>query len=85
MYLQRVYPIPYPIGKLLVALAIQIVLVIIALQVPPLFFPIRLVLKMAIFLLLPLAFVALGMVTPFELAQGRLFVLNQARRLRRPR
>lgn len=82
--LQRVYPIPYPIGKLLAALAVQVILVIVALQVPPLFFPIRLALKMVIFSLLPLAFVALGMLTPFELAQGRLFVLNQARRLRRP-
>jgi O-antigen/teichoic acid export membrane protein len=83
--LQRVYPIPYPIGKLLAALAVQVILVIVALHVPPLHFLIRLALKMAIFLLLPLAFVALGMITPFEMAHGRLFVVNQARRLWRSR
>ena len=80
-HLQRVFPIPYPIGKLLAALAVQVVLVLISLQIPPLALGFRLVLKVALLALLPLAYIGLGIITREEMRHGWLFIRHRLGRL----
>lgn len=77
---QRRYPLPYPTGRLLAALGIHFILLILGLLVPALPFPIRIPLKLAIFSLLPIGFIALGVVTPHELRQGIAFVRASIKR-----
>jgi O-antigen/teichoic acid export membrane protein len=79
--LQKTFPIPYPTAKLLGALAIQVGLLLVGTGLPPLFFPVRLSLKLLIFSVLPLSFLRLGVITPFEIRQARLFTVNQLRRV----
>ncbi len=81
LWLQQRYPIPYPIGRLLGALGIQIVLVLIALLLPPLSWPFRIAVKSMLMLLLSVSFLALGIITPFELKQAGLFVRHRLRLL----
>ena len=85
--IQKRYPIPYPVGRLLAALLIQFVLLGLGTMLPQLRFPISIVIKLALFAMLPLAFVLLGIITRFELQQSVLFVRHQAQqnldRLRR--
>lgn len=76
---QRRYPIPYPLRRLLAALLIQFALLVMGLFVPALAFPIRIAVKLVIFATLPVSFVLLGVVTPFELNHARLFLRNQIR------
>jgi len=64
---QRRYPLPYPIGRLLAALAIQFTLLIVGLFVPAIAFPARVAIKLAIFALLPLGFILLGIISSAEL------------------
>jgi len=79
---QKHYPVPYPVGKLLSALLIQCSLLIAGLFVPPCPFLIRVILKGLIFALLPIAFVAIGLITRFELEQAILFVRLRWARLK---
>ncbi len=78
-WLQRRYPIPYPMGKFIAALVIQFSLQMLGLWVPAISFPIRLAMKIGIFTILPFSFIVLGMVTRFELLQAYLFARNQLR------
>jgi O-antigen/teichoic acid export membrane protein len=76
-WLQRHYPIPYPMGRFLVALSVQFVLQTAGLLVPAILFPVRVAIKLGVFAILPLSFVVLGMVTREELLQASDFVRNQ--------
>lgn len=69
IWLQMRFPIPYPMGRFMAALGIQFVLQMVGLFVPAIAFPVRIALKIGIFLILPLFFVGLGMVTRGELVQ----------------
>jgi O-antigen/teichoic acid export membrane protein len=76
-WLQRHYPIPYPMGRFLTALSIQFLLQIAGLFVPAVVFPVRLAIKLGIFAILPLSFIGLGMITRMELMQGKDFLRGQ--------
>jgi O-antigen/teichoic acid export membrane protein len=79
--LRRRNGIPYPTARILAALAVQFGLLILGLMVPAMWFPYRLVLKSFLFWLLPLSFVALRLVTPFELHQAWSVVRHRLRQL----
>ncbi len=79
VWVQREFPIPYPLGKLMAALLVQFTLLIAGLFVPPLDFPLRVTIKLGLMVLLPLSYVWLGIVTRHELRQAGLFVRNQLR------
>ncbi len=85
--LQKRYPVPYPIGRILAALVIQALLLTLGTLLPPMWFPIRIGIKLVIFGILPISYILLGMVTRFEVQQVLLFGRNQTRlgwkRLRR--
>jgi O-antigen/teichoic acid export membrane protein len=77
LWLQRHYPIPYPMGRFVTALGIQFTLQMAGLLVPAIVFPLRVVIKVGIFAILPLSFIGLGMITKTELIQGKVFLRNQ--------
>lgn len=79
LWLQRRYPIPYPMGKFMAALVIQFTLQMIGLWVPAIAFPIRIAMKLVIFTILPFSFILLGLITRFELLHAYLFARNQLR------
>lgn len=79
-WLQRRFPIPYPMGRFMAALGIQFALQVVGLFVPAIAFPIRVALKIGIFAILPLSFIGLGMVTRQELSQMSGFLREQAQR-----
>ena len=87
IWLQKRFPIPYPMGSFMAALGIQFALQMVGLFVPAIAFPVRVALKIGIFSILLLSFIGLEMVTRFEMQQMLLFGRNQARlgwkRLRR--
>jgi len=78
-WLQRHYPIPYPMGRFLAALGIQFALQMIGLWVPAVAFPLRIAIKIGIFAILPISLIVLGIITKFELSQAYLFTRNQLR------
>lgn len=78
---QRRYPLPYPVGRMLAALAVQFALLIAGLFVPAIAFPVRVAIKLGIFALLPVGFILVGMITPAELRQAGAFVRERAGRL----
>ena len=71
------YPVPYPIGKLLAALGVQFVLLVIGVLLPPLFLPVRVLIKALLWAVLPAFLLISGFITPFEVEQARNFVSNQ--------
>lgn len=77
MWLQRHYPIPYPMGRFIAALVVQFTLQMAGLLIPAVAFPIRMIIKLGIFAILPLSFIGLGMITQAELFYIRDFVRNQ--------
>ncbi len=77
LWLQPRYPVPYPVAKIVGAIAIQFALLVIGLALPPLPFLTRIVLKGFIWVLLPLSFIPLGMITPFEFQQARLLAQRE--------
>ena len=77
IYVQRQYPIPYQTTILLSALAVQAGLMLAGMAVPALNFPIRVGIKLVLFLLFPVALVVLRVVTPFELRQARSFATTR--------
>jgi O-antigen/teichoic acid export membrane protein len=77
---QRRYPIPYPAGRLLAALGVQFALLMAGFLVPAIAFPMRIALKLALLALLPVALIAIGVITRHELRQAFLFARNQIRK-----
>ena len=77
LWLKDRYPVPYPTGRLLAALAVQSILLIIGLALPPIYFPLRVLIKVVLLLLLVPALIGLNVITRFEVRQGWLFVRNQ--------
>ncbi len=75
--LQKRYTVPYPMSRLLGALFVQCGLLVLGVSLPPLVFPVRIAVKALLFALLPVAFVLLGVITPFELQQAKFFVRHQ--------
>ena len=78
-WLQRHYPIPYPMGRFLAALGIQFALQMVGVWVPAVAFPLRMAMKLGVFTILPIFLVVLGIITKFELLQAYLLVRNQLR------
>ena len=76
-WLQKHYPIAYPMGRFLSALCIQFILQLAGLLVPAIVFPLRIAIKLIIFAILPLSFVALGMITRHEISIGLSFARTQ--------
>jgi len=76
-WLQRRYPIPYPVAKITGAIAVQFALLVVGLAIPPLPFFIGIGVKTIVWLLLPLSFILLKMITPAERHQIRLLVQGQ--------
>jgi O-antigen/teichoic acid export membrane protein len=74
-------PQNYPIRPIVFAMLAQLALLGLGLLVPPLKFPLRVGLKMAIFCLLPVSFVGLGMLTRSEIRQGWLFARHRLNQL----
>ena len=83
MWLRRRYPVPYPAGRIGAALAVQLALLAAGLFIPPMTFPLRVGLKLIVWLLLPVAYVMIGMLTASELQQAR-GLLRQRLTTRRP-
>jgi len=79
LWLQRRYPIPYPLGKLARALLAQATILAVGLLLPPMAWAPRLAIKIGLFLLLPAAYVLLGIITPHEMQQGGLFIRHRLR------
>ena len=77
LWLQPRYPVPYPVARIVAAVAMQLGLMVVGLYVPPLAFPVRIGIKLLTFSLLPLSFVAIGMVTRRELRQAFALARNQ--------
>jgi O-antigen/teichoic acid export membrane protein len=77
VWLDRRYPTPYPLARLLAVFAVQCGLLVIGMLLPPIAFPIRIAIKAGLFLMLPIAYVVFGVVSRFELRQAALFVGNQ--------
>jgi O-antigen/teichoic acid export membrane protein len=75
--LQKRYPIPYPTGRLLGALFIQGSLLVVGALLPSMAFSIRIVLKLSILGLFLLALILLGVITPSELQQAKLFLRHK--------
>ncbi len=80
---QRRYPLPYPVGRMLAALTVQFALLIAGLFVPAIAFPVRVAIKLGILVLLPVGFVVVGMITLDELRQAGAFARERAGRLLR--
>jgi O-antigen/teichoic acid export membrane protein len=76
-WLQRRYPVPYPVAKMAGAMAIQFGLMAIGLAIPPLPFLVGVGVKSVVWLLLPLSLIPLGMITPSERQQLGLAVQRQ--------
>lgn len=74
LFLNRRYPIPYPLAKLIGIFAIHFSLLVLGAMLPPLDLAARLALKAGLFLALPCAFVILGIISTFELKQARQLV-----------
>jgi O-antigen/teichoic acid export membrane protein len=77
MWLQRHYPIPYPMGRFMAALGVQFALQMIGLLVPAIAFPIRVVIKLGIFAILPLSLIGLRILTQEEVLRLRDFLRRQ--------
>ncbi len=80
---QRRYPLPYPIGRMVAALTVQFALLIAGLFVPAITFPVRVAIKLGILALLPVGFILVGMITLDELRQADAFVREYVARLLR--
>jgi O-antigen/teichoic acid export membrane protein len=80
-WLQRRYPIPYPLRTLFLALVVQVVLLVIGLSLPPMPLLPRITTKLVLLLLLPASYVALGIISRFEMEQAGLFIRHRLRML----
>ena len=74
IWLRTRYPVPYPVVRLLGALAVQFVLLIIGVILPPFAFPVRIAIKIFLLACLPLVLIGFGVITRFEVMQAWLFV-----------
>jgi len=63
------------------AVGVQLVLLVVGLLIPPLKFIPRMGLKLTILLLLPAAFLLLGIITPLETRQAWLYGRNRLQRM----
>ncbi len=78
--LRRRAPVPYPVGKLVIALVVQFSLLMVNLFLPPLNWALAIAIKLLLMLLLALSFVVIGIITPFELRQGYNLAASRLRR-----
>ncbi|MCX6030222.1 MAG: oligosaccharide flippase family protein [Chloroflexi bacterium] len=77
-------PLPYPVGKLIAAWFVQFGLLMLNLFLPPLHWTFAIAIKLLLMLLLMLSFVAIGIVTPFEVRHGWLALRRLASARLRP-
>lgn len=66
--------LPYPMRIFMLAIFAQIIILWIGSWVPSMYFPARIGIKLLIFLMLPVAFIGLGLISRMELQQGKLFI-----------
>lgn len=78
LWVQRQYPIDYPTGRMVSALALTLVILIIGLDVPPLYFPLRIALKLALYLLFPAGLLVLRLIEWREVTQAMQLVKAKA-------
>jgi O-antigen/teichoic acid export membrane protein len=69
-WLNRRYPVPYPLARLLIVFAIQCGLLVAGTLLPPITFPLRIAIKSGLLLAFPVALVAFGIISRFELGQA---------------
>jgi O-antigen/teichoic acid export membrane protein len=79
-WLRRRYPIPYPAARITLAVLVQIGLLALGQLIPAQAFLIDVAIKLLLLLSLPIAFILLRIITPYEVEQGLLFI-----RVRLPR
>lgn len=79
-WLRKRYPIPYPAARITLAVLVQIGLLALGQLIPPQSFLIDVGLKLLLLLSLPIAFILLRIITPYEVEQSLLFI-----RVRLPR
>lgn len=82
LWLQRRDPIPYSTARLLTALLVQFALVVAGLFVPTSNFWLQIVIKLVLLALLPLSYLWIGIVSPYELKQAGLFARQRLRQLK---
>ncbi len=73
------YPIPYPVGRFMAALGVQLVLMLAGVVAVPGSFELRIASKLAILAAFLVMMMLLRMVTPFEVKQARLFLQHRLR------
>jgi len=70
LWLKKRYPVPYPVVKIGLAVLVQFTLLLVGVFIPPLPLPTSIGLKLVIWLVLPLAYLLIGMVTWPEMQQS---------------
>ena len=62
VWVQRKYPIDYPMRRMVSALALTFAILVISQGVPPLYFPLRIALKLGLYLMFPIGLLVLHLV-----------------------
>ena len=82
LWLQRRYPIPYPTAKLLTALLVQFGLMLTGLLISLNNLWLQIALKLVLLVLLPLCYLLIGIISPYELRQVGISVRQLILRLK---
>ena len=69
-WLKKRYPVPYPVGKIGAAVLVQFTLLLVAVFIPPLALPAAIGVKLGLWLILPLAYLVIGMITLPEMERS---------------
>jgi O-antigen/teichoic acid export membrane protein len=79
---QKRYPVNYPTGRLVAAMAVETVLLLLGMLVPAVAFPVRVAAKACLLLALPLCYLPLGILSREELSQATAFATRRLKQLR---
>ena len=79
---QRRYPVSYPTGRLLAAMGVETLLLLAGMLVPAVAFPVRVALKSCLFVVLPLSYLPLGILSRDELRQAAAIARRRVQQLR---
>lgn len=79
---QRRYPVDYPTGRLVAAMAVETVLLLLGMLVPAVAFPVRVALKACLLVALPLSYLPLGILSREELSQATAFAMRRLKQFR---
>lgn len=61
-WLRRRYPIPYPMGRMVSSLGLTLGILCVSLWLPPLYFPLRIAVKLGLFLVFPMSLLILQLI-----------------------